>query len=971
MLYLKTFGGASFEREGVALGGAAAQRRLLAVAAMVASGGERGVPRDRVLATLWPESEVERGRQALSQTLYHMRRALGVDELFDGGADLRFLPGTVTSDVAEFEKSLAGGDLQGAVAVYSGHFLDGFHVSGAPEFERWTSSQRARLADRCAAALRQLAEVSERSGDYREAVEWRRQLAHHEPLNGRVAADLITVLAASGDRASALQYARVHEALVRDELETEPDAVVMELVERLRVDPEWRPVPRTGAPAVIARESPPGGIVPPAPPEPAVGEAGGQAVAAHLSDSLAPPLRHFRRRVAFYVGAIVLVVLGAWAAASRFAPEPQVPIQRDLVAVAPFRVSGADPSLRYLREGMMDLLVVKLTEVGVARATEPATVLGAWRRAEQETGELSQGEAVGVARRLGAGQLLLGNVVGTPGKVVISASLLSVPDEVVRGQATVEGPPDSVTVLVDRLAAQLLAEQSGERDRLASNTTSSLEALRSYLAAQTAYRRGEYPSAVELFSRAVDRDSGFAMAALGLALAAERVEGSAERTRGIDLAWRSRSELADRDRAVLDALAGPRYPDESSLAEHLAAWEHAAAVAPDRAEVWHELGERLFTDGRAVGAKSPEERAGAAFRRARELDPSFLPPLEWMALIAARAGDRSELRAQANAYLRRAPRGAREPFLRWRVAVAQNNEEQLIRARARFDSLDAAALRWIALVSLHDAVALADGEQALALLRARAARLADRRDAVLGAHAMALLQGEMDSARALAHELDDGQPGSRLAERLIVLDGLYGGAAGAETDSAAARIAGSGTGYEPTLEDACVHGQWSAWRDAGREVRQALRRLRQARSGDGPATACVALVEAITAVVRGYPEAPRLVARTDSMLAVGQALGDLRQYGTLAVARLHDRLDEPGRALASVRRRPYLRGWPRYLAAYLREEGRLAARTGDRDAAARAYRQYLVFRNAAGAEVRPQVDSVRAELGALGWRYAR
>ena len=970
MIYLRTFGGVSFERDGSPLGGAAAQRRLLAVAAMIASGGDRGISRERLLATLWTDSEPERARQALSQTLYHMRRALDVEDLVEaGGQDLRFSPDIIGSDVADFDRAAEAGDLEAIATLHRGPFLDGFHVNGAPEFERWASIQRARLAERCAQALDQLAVNAERAGDFRRAVEWRRQLAAHEPLNGRVAADLIATLAASGDRASALQYARVHEALVRDELETEPDSAVVELVERLRDDPEFRPTPAGGVAVVVPADRQarsPSESIPTMPP---VASNGASAAPASGSEPIEPARAHSRWRLVAIGLALILATVAVYTIGGRMRGAPAVPIQEDLVAVAPFRVTGADPSLRYLREGLVDLLVVKLTEVGAARAAEPATVLGAWRRAEESESELSLEQSLAVARQLGAGQLLLGHVVGTPVKVVVTASLYGVPDGSVRGQASAEGPPDSLTMLVDRLTGQLLAGQAGERERLASHTTSSLDALRAYLAAQAAYRRGDYTRASEQFVLAVERDSGFAMAGLGLALAADRVDATGDLARGIALAWQSRGELTERDRALLDAMAGPRYPDSSSRAEHLAAWEHAAAVAPDRPEVWHELGERLFTDGRAVGVRSPTERARAAFRRARELDPAFAPPLFYQALLGAYEGDRSEMRRAATAYLRLVPDAATSEFLRWRVAVAMGDEGSLTRMRARFDSLETAALNWIALATQHDGVAPEDGASALEVLRARAARLTHRQEAVLGSHSLALLRGDLDEALRLTSELDDGQPGSRSMARMRVLDAMYGGGDSAAAVTAVTRL-GGGVGRAPAPDDACVAGQWHAWAGETAQARAALRVLRDGpAASQGTALACAALVEAISAVQRGLPEALRLVERTDSIVAVGPPLGDARAYASLALARLFDRLDDPERALTSVRRRQYLRGWPRYLATYLREEGRLAAATGDREGAARAYRHYLAMRTSVAPPLRAEVDSVRAELAALGWRY--
>jgi hypothetical protein len=56
----------------------------------------------------------------------------------------------------------------------------------------------------------------------------------------------------------------------------------------------------------------------------------------------------------------------------------------------------------------------------------------------------------------------------------------------------------------------------------------------------------------------------------------------------------------------------------------------------------------------------------------------------------------------------------------------------------------------------------------------------------------------------------------------------------------------------------------------------------------------------------------------------------------------------------------------RFIAAsYIREQGRLAALSGDRDAAIKAYNRYLELRANAEPAVQPRVDEVRAELARL------
>ena len=82
-------------------------------------------------------------------------------------------------------------------------------------------------------------------------------------------------------------------------------------------------------------------------------------------------------------------------------------------------------------------------------------------------------------------------------------------------RATVEGPADSLTALVDRLAAQLLALGAGEGPyRLSALTTTSLPALRAWLNGRAANRKGDYARARDLFDQAIEYDSTFALAGL-------------------------------------------------------------------------------------------------------------------------------------------------------------------------------------------------------------------------------------------------------------------------------------------------------------------------------------------------------------------------------------------------------------------------------------------------------------------------
>ena len=231
MLQLETFGGLTLTdgsgRQVVT------QRRRLALLALVASGGERGTPRDKVLACLWPERPPDAARHALEQLLYSLRRQLPLDTL--RGLDrLQLDAATIRIDLVEFSRRLAEGDYAGAVAVYRGPFLDGFFLGGPQEFDRWVESERSQLAARHTEALRALAAEAEVSGHRTAEIDLKRRLAAVDPLAERAATDLIRSLAAAGDWGGAVRAAREFTGRVREELPGVPVRNLERLVERLR-----------------------------------------------------------------------------------------------------------------------------------------------------------------------------------------------------------------------------------------------------------------------------------------------------------------------------------------------------------------------------------------------------------------------------------------------------------------------------------------------------------------------------------------------------------------------------------------------------------------------------------------------------------------------------------------------------------------------------------------------------------------
>src|SRR5438034_4636265 len=233
MLTLELLGTFSLRNETHPVPVAAQQRRPLGLLAILGLSGRQGLSRERIEAYLWPESSGARAQHALDQTVYAIRHALGSDVILATGRELRLNPDLVRVDVWEFEQAIRASQWTAAVGHYKGPLLDGFHFADSHELESWIDANRTRLRLEYQKAIEFLANLAAEASDHSQAVMWLRRLANSDPLSAGATKKLMLALAAAGDRAGAVQYARVYQELVRQELEMEPDSEIEDLAAAL------------------------------------------------------------------------------------------------------------------------------------------------------------------------------------------------------------------------------------------------------------------------------------------------------------------------------------------------------------------------------------------------------------------------------------------------------------------------------------------------------------------------------------------------------------------------------------------------------------------------------------------------------------------------------------------------------------------------------------------------------------------
>jgi DNA-binding SARP family transcriptional activator len=490
MFRLKLLGGAVIEGRDGPLGGRIAQRRRMALLACVAASRGRPVSRDKLMALLWPDAPAERARHLLSDSIYLIRRELGESAIVTSGADVRLDNDLVSSDVGEFDQALLHGRLEEAASLYAGAFLDGFHIDDALEFEHWLDAERERLARSYSQLLETLAQERESAGDFARAAEWWRRLAAHEPTSGRVALRVMRALDAAGDRAGALQHARTHALLLREEYGLDVDAEVIALADRLRSADIARSSPALHE--TLLRE--------PHAPEPS-----------SPSPTRGPP-RRGRPLVLLSLTGMVAILMG-WLLTP--------PTERRVILVAD---ASPDTVLGDFVAERLRQVLARSPRLGVmGRPAIDATLQRMGRDAKLR---LTPNVAREIAVREGLEAFVRVDILTSGNAHYLSAALVAAENgELLDSEGVIAKNATEVVAAADQLIERVerrfprTIESLEDKERLYPLTTDSIRALLKHMEGFLAYRlRGDVLRAIELTEEAIAIDPAFAQAHLNLNL---------------------------------------------------------------------------------------------------------------------------------------------------------------------------------------------------------------------------------------------------------------------------------------------------------------------------------------------------------------------------------------------------------------------------------------------------------------------
>jgi TolB-like protein/DNA-binding SARP family transcriptional activator len=601
MLFLRLLGGPSLCGNGSPLTGPATQRHRLALLALLASSRSRPQSRDKLVAWLWPERDVEHARNLLNQGVHALRRAVGEAGIISVQDELRLDPAAVACDVVAFEDAIAAGELERAIGLYTGPFLDGFHLPGASEFEHWADGERDRLRRSYARSLESLAEAAEERREWSSAVERWRGLVSEEPYNARVTLRLMRALDGAGDRAGALQQARLHTLLLQQEFEAGPDPDVVALADRLRTEPA------NGDDRKVAAQFASTADLAPALDEP---------------PSASPSKR--KPSSARWLWPILAAAFGlalaslAWWTARRTTPGAfEGPPRATSIAVLPFANMSPDGANEYFSDGMTEEIMTALSKVEGLQVAARTSAF-AFKGKRESVSE--------IGRQLGVGTVLEGSVRRAGDRLRVTAQLINVKDGYHLWADSYDRDLRDVFAVQEEIAqaiaGALRVKLSGEATAMVVRPTADLTAYDFYLKGRHAVNQrsgGSLVQAVAYFEQAIARDPRFAQAYAGLAdayvlLPGYSVTNSSE-------AWPKGRAAAERALALDSTLAEAHTT--LAYGKFLFDWDwraaeqgfrRAIALNPGYATAHHWYGDFLGGRGNLEGYLQE-------LRRAQALDP--------------------------------------------------------------------------------------------------------------------------------------------------------------------------------------------------------------------------------------------------------------------------------------------------------------------------------------------------------------
>ncbi len=590
------------------------RRKAKALLKILALAPQHQLHREQLMEHLWPEQEPELAANNLNKIIHAARRAL--EPGLKSGADSRFIlthdqqvklraSGGLWIDVEEFEqraalalKSKIIRDYESALELYVGELL------AEDRYEDWAATRRERLSRIAEHLLSESAQLYEAAGQLQQSIEQMQQLVTFNPPNEAAHRKLMRLYALQGSRHEALaQYHRC-QAILRKDLDAEPEPKTLALYEQIARG-QVQPVRPSTEVRLTANEG--------------VSAAATEKTALAPAPALAQTKRPARKsgRVILGVGAALLTlaaIAGVLYVRNNYSQEVEA------IAVLPFANSSADVNVEYLSDGITESLINSLSHLPNLRVMARTTAF-------RYKGRDIDPQKIGSELKVQA--LLTGRVLQRGDELVIQAELIDVKDGAqLWGEKYNRKLADLLTVqseIAREITRKLQLRLTNEQQQLiAKQHTENIEAYQLYLQGRFYWNKRTaegVKKSVEYYDQAIKADPNYALAYAGLADAyavwpddsLTRLE-TAKRVKAAAL---KAVELDEKLAEAYTSLAFAKMIQDRDLVGAERSFNRSLQLNPNYPTAYHWYAYDLVAQGRL-------EEAIRAIRRAQELDPVSL-----------------------------------------------------------------------------------------------------------------------------------------------------------------------------------------------------------------------------------------------------------------------------------------------------------------------------------------------------------
>ena len=301
--------------------------------------------------------------------------------------------------------------------------------------------------------------------------------------------------------------------------------------------------------------------------------------------------------------------------------------------VVPFDNLARNQEVDWLRGASVNLLYLDMSRWRDIRVIDDERVADLIRETPEagNAQTLSLNAGLAVAKRAGAGRLVMGDLLKLGSRTAVTAKIFNVrTGQRLRSVSEQTAVQDSVMPMFGKLAQKILNVAPPQGAQIGALGTTSVAAYQEYVAGLAALNSFDLREAHRRLDQALAHDSTFALAHYKMAIVIGWEDPSnLERRKHAEAANRFMTGLPARERALIAGVVQQSQGDWTRACDTYRSLLGADSLD---VEVWYGLGECLYHDNTAelVGGDSTRPRFRAdwnasirAFERVLQLDPTY------------------------------------------------------------------------------------------------------------------------------------------------------------------------------------------------------------------------------------------------------------------------------------------------------------------------------------------------------------